>query len=116
MTASIGGWLLVLALALPAVGVLLAIGAGGRWPERIALVAAPVGFVVALAITIAVLRSGDAVTYVLGGWLPPLGVALRADGLSAAMLLTTAVTSSIAADRPSARRAMPSGGIQPPRT
>ena len=91
MTASIGGWLLVLALALPAVGVLLAIGAGGRWPERIALVAAPVGFVVALAITIAVLRSGDAVTYVLGGWLPPLGVALRADGLSAAMLLTTAV-------------------------
>ena len=76
MTASIGGWLLVLALALPAVGVLLAIGAGGRWPERIALVAAPVGFVVALAITIAVLRSGDAVTYVLGGWLPPIDSAL----------------------------------------
>ncbi|MFO1050426.1 MAG: proton-conducting transporter membrane subunit [Geminicoccaceae bacterium] len=91
MTGGTGGWLLVLALALPSVAALIAIGLGGRWPERIALVVMPVGLVIALAITTAVLWSGDAVTYVLGSWLPPLGIALRADGLSAAMLLTSAV-------------------------
>jgi len=32
----------------------------------------------------------------LGGWLPPLGIALRADGLSAAMLLLTAVLGATA--------------------
>jgi len=31
------------------------------------------------------------VVYLLGGWSPPLGIALRADGLSAAMLLAVAV-------------------------
>ena len=91
MTAAFDGWLMVLAVALPSLGVLLAIGLGGRWPERMALLAAPVGLAVALAMTAAVLRAGDAVTYVLGGWSPPLGIALRADGLAAAMLLTTAV-------------------------
>ena len=91
MTAAFDGWLMVLAVALPSLGVLLAIGLGGRWPERMALLAAPVGLAVALAMTAAVLRAGDAVTYALGGWSPPLGIALRADGLAAAMLLTTAV-------------------------
>lgn len=33
---------------------------------------------------------------ILGGWLPPLGIALRADGLSAAMLLLTAVLGATA--------------------
>ena len=45
------------------------------------------GLVVAVAILADVSRSGEALTYVLGGWQPPLGVALRADGLSAAMLV-----------------------------
>ena len=85
-----GGWLLVLAIAAPSLGVLLAIGLGGHWPERLALLAAPIGLAIAVAITAAVLWAGDAVTYVLGGWAPPLGIALRADGLAAAMLLTTA--------------------------
>jgi len=89
-----GGWLLVLAMAAPSLGVLLAIGLGGRWPERLALLAVPVGLAIAVAITAAVLWAGDAVTYVLGGWAPPLGIALRADGLAAAMLLTTAVVVS----------------------
>ena len=34
---------------------------------------------------------GEALVYLLGGWAPPLGIALRADGLSAAMMLITAV-------------------------
>ena len=29
--------------------------------------------------------------YLLGGWAPPLGIALRADGLSVAMMLAVAV-------------------------
>ncbi len=33
-----------------------------------------------LAILAGVARSGEALTYVLGGWAPPLGVTLRADG------------------------------------
>jgi formate hydrogenlyase subunit 3/multisubunit Na+/H+ antiporter MnhD subunit len=37
------------------------------------------------------LRQGGPLVYLLGGWSPPLGVALRADGLSAVMMLTTAV-------------------------
>ena len=94
MTAAAGGWLAVLAIALPSLGVLLSIGLGGRWPERLALLVAPLGLTVALGLAAAVLRAGDAVTYVLGGWAPPLGIALRADGLAAAMLLTTAVVLS----------------------
>src|SRR5262249_3674168 len=39
----------------------------------------------------ALARSGDTLVYLLGGWVPPLGVALRADGLAAAMLAATAV-------------------------
>ena len=41
--------------------------------------------------------AADALVYVLGGWAPPLGIALRADGLSAAMLLTTAIVIGAAA-------------------
>jgi formate hydrogenlyase subunit 3/multisubunit Na+/H+ antiporter MnhD subunit len=86
-----GGFLLVLALVLPVMGVLLGLVLGGRHVERIALVLMPIGLVLALAIAAAVLRADAALVYVIGGWAPPLGLALRADGLSAAMMLTTAV-------------------------
>jgi formate hydrogenlyase subunit 3/multisubunit Na+/H+ antiporter MnhD subunit len=85
------GYLLVLAIVLPVAGVLLSVGLGGRYAERIALVLMPAGLVVAVAILALVSHSGAALTYVVGGWAPPLGVALRADGISAAMLLTTAL-------------------------
>lgn len=86
-----GGFLLVLALAAPFAGVLAGLAFGGRNAERIAFAAMPVGLALAVAIFVDLLRSGEALVYLLGGWLPPLGVALRADGLSAAMMLTTAV-------------------------
>ena len=86
-----GGFLLVLALVLPVAGMLLALALGGRRAERIALALMPVGLALALAIAAGVLRADAALVYVVGGWAPPLGLALRADGLSAAMLLTTAV-------------------------
>lgn len=85
------GLLLVAALFLPVGGVLLSLLLGGRAAERIALGLLPVGLAVAMAITVVVLQANATLVYVLGGWQPPLGVALRADGLSAAMLLTTAV-------------------------
>ena len=85
------GYLLVLALVLPALGIPLALALGGRWGSRIVLALLPAGLAAALAVTAAVLRSGDALVYVLGGWAPPLGIALRADGFSAAMLLTTSL-------------------------
>jgi multicomponent Na+:H+ antiporter subunit D len=86
-----GGFLLVLALVLPVAGVLLGLALGGRHAERIALALMPVGHALALAIAAGVLRTDAALVYVVGGWAPPLGLALRADGLSAAMMLTTAV-------------------------
>jgi multicomponent Na+:H+ antiporter subunit D len=90
-TTTAGGFLLVLAVVLPFVGVLLSLALGGRHAERIALMLMPAGLGVAVAIAIGVWRAGDALLYLLGGWKPPLGVALRADGLSAVMLVTTAI-------------------------
>jgi formate hydrogenlyase subunit 3/multisubunit Na+/H+ antiporter MnhD subunit len=50
----------------------------------------PVGLAVAWVIATRVWEGG-AISYLVGGWAPPLGIALRADGLSAAMMLTTAI-------------------------
>lgn len=86
-----GGFLLVLSLAAPFVGVLLALAAGGRRAEKVALVSIAVGLGLALAIVIELVNGGMPLVYVLGAWEPPLGVALRADGLSAAMMLTAAI-------------------------
>jgi formate hydrogenlyase subunit 3/multisubunit Na+/H+ antiporter MnhD subunit len=48
------------------------------------------GFAVAIAAAVAMTRSGAPLVYLLGGWAPPLGVALRADGLSIVMMLAVA--------------------------
>ncbi|HWF78917.1 MAG TPA: proton-conducting transporter membrane subunit [Caulobacteraceae bacterium] len=84
------GALLVLAIVAPMVGALVAVAAGGRHVERIALAVTPVGLAIAVAIAAAIGQGGGPLTYLLGGWAPPLGVALRADGLSAVMIVTTA--------------------------
>ncbi len=85
------GYLLVLAVLLPVAGILIALLLGSRHVGRIALVLLPVGLTVAAAVLVAVWRSGQTLAYVVGGWAPPLGIALRADGLSAAMMMTTAI-------------------------
>jgi multicomponent Na+:H+ antiporter subunit D len=90
-TATTGGFLLVLAIVVPVVGVLLAFAAGGRQVERIALGTMPLGLAIAVAILVAMRQTGAPLVYLLGGWAPPLGVALRADGLSAVMMVITAV-------------------------
>lgn len=89
-----GGALLVWALVLPAGGALLALLLGGRHAERVALALMPMGCALAVGIAGYVLRADVALVYVVGGWMPPLGIALRADGLSAAMMITTAVVIS----------------------
>jgi formate hydrogenlyase subunit 3/multisubunit Na+/H+ antiporter MnhD subunit len=86
-----GAFLLVLAIVVPVAGVLLAFAAGGRQVERIALGAMPLGLAIAVAIAVAMRQTGTPFVYLLGGWAPPLGVALRADGPSAVMMVITAV-------------------------
>jgi len=87
----LGGLLLVIPLMLPVVGLLLALILRGRSLGRFALMLLLLGLAAAAAIAAAVATGQDALHYQLGGWAPPLGVALKADGLSAVMLLTTAV-------------------------
>jgi formate hydrogenlyase subunit 3/multisubunit Na+/H+ antiporter MnhD subunit len=85
------GWLPVAAVFLPVVGALAAFFLGGRFGARLFAATWIATSAVAAAIGFVVLESGTAIVTVIGGWRPPLGIALRADGLSAAMLATTAV-------------------------
>ncbi len=91
MTTTPGGLLLAMAVLVPFVGVLAGLVLGGRNPQRVALLTLVLGLGIAVAIADAYLRSGEALVYLLGGWAPPLGVALRADGLAVVMLLAVAV-------------------------
>ncbi|QFR33046.1 complex I subunit 5 family protein [Ancylobacter sp. TS-1] len=87
-------YLLVLALLVPVIGMLAMTVArllGLRRVEGIAAVAIAGGLAIAGAIALAVVRSGAALTYAVGGWEPPLGLALRADGVSAVMLAMAAL-------------------------
>ena len=94
---SSGGYLLVLAIIAPVIGMVLSLVAGGRHAERIALALTPVGVGLALAIAIEIWWSGSPLVYILGDWTPPLGIALRADGFSAVMLVTSALVIAAAA-------------------
>src|SRR5262249_50086681 len=85
------GIVLVAALVLPFVGVLSCFLTSGKYARSIALVLLALGLGVAAAIADGVWRTGQALTYTSGGWLPPLGVKLRADGLSAVMISVTAI-------------------------
>src|SRR5215813_11098176 len=90
-SATAGGFLLVLAIVLPVAGMLLPLAFRGRQAERIALTLMPAGLAVAVAIAVEVWRTRNVLQYFVGSWDPPLGVAFRADGLSAAMLVATAL-------------------------
>ena len=84
-----GGWL-VAAVIFPVVALLLAVAGGARQAARVGVLALPVGLAIAVAVMLGVVQHGT-LGYHVGGWAPPLGIALRADALSAAMLLTTAL-------------------------
>lgn len=87
----LGGLLLTIPPMLPVVGLLLGLILGGRGLGLFALALALAGLAAALAIAAAVLMDDTPLQYDLGAWAPPLGVTLKADGLSAVMLLTSAV-------------------------
>lgn len=85
------GGLLVLVLALPIAALLIAVLAGGRHVQRIALAAVAAGAVLTVVVLRQMFATGEALVYVLGDWAPPLGIVLRADGLSAVMLAMSMV-------------------------
>lgn len=89
--ATAGDALLVMAIILPVAGVLLSFVLGGQQAERIALMLLPIGLAIASTIFFQVNLSHRSLAYIVGGWMPPLGIALRADGLSAAMMMATAI-------------------------
>jgi formate hydrogenlyase subunit 3/multisubunit Na+/H+ antiporter MnhD subunit len=89
--ATAGGFLLVLSIFVPIASALLAFVSGGRNVERIAFATMPAGLAIAVAIAAAKRSTGGPIVYLVGGWAPPLGVALRADGLSAVMMVIAAV-------------------------
>ena len=81
----------MLSIFVPVASVLVAFVSGGRNVERIALATMAAGLAIAIAIAAAKRSTGASITYLVGGWAPPLGVALRADGLSAVMMVITAL-------------------------
>lgn len=95
--ATTGGHLLVAVVMLPMAGILLSLLFGGRYVERMAMLILPLNLVTTLFVLVGLWQSGEPLAYVVGGWAPPLGVVLRADGLSATMMVTAAaVTCAIA--------------------
>jgi multicomponent Na+:H+ antiporter subunit D len=86
---SAGGLLLVASVLVPFVGMMLALLLGGRSARLVAALVVVAGFGIALAVVQAVAVGPQ--TYLLGGWAPPLGVALRADELSAGMMAVVAI-------------------------
>ncbi len=109
LAATPGGSLLVLAILLPVAGILLSFLLGGRFAERVALGILPIGVALAFAIAALVWRSGGRIVYNVAGLPPPLGIALRADGISAVMLVTAALVIAAAAIYARANFATPDG-------
>lgn len=86
-----GGDFLVLAILLPILALLLIVLFGGRYGRAITLASLVPGLFITGAIAARVWSSGAAMVERVGGWEPPLGLMLRADGLSVLMLVTTAL-------------------------
>lgn len=87
----LGVGLLVVILMLPVLGLLLVLALGGRHAGWVFLLLALAGLAAVLAIGALVFAQGEPLVYALGGWVPPLGIRLQADGLSAGLLLIGAV-------------------------
>jgi formate hydrogenlyase subunit 3/multisubunit Na+/H+ antiporter MnhD subunit len=94
---------LVAVLALPLAGALAAVALPGAAARAAALASVAATAAATGALLAAVARNGE-VGLDLGGWAPPLGIALRADGLAALFLaLSAAVMAGVAL---AARRAL----------
>ncbi|MEI6113606.1 MAG: proton-conducting transporter membrane subunit [Burkholderiales bacterium] len=104
-----GGLLVMLAVLVPFLGVLAGLVLGARRARLVTFMTLALGSAIAVAIAWTLLQSGATVVYLPGGWAPPLGIALRADGLSVVMLLTVALVICGIALYANADFAMPRG-------
>lgn len=66
----------------------------GRARAALGLAAAIATFAASAALALAVLEEG-ALAHAIGGWRPPLGIALHADGLACAMLVMTGIAGTL---------------------
>lgn len=81
---------LVVLLTLPLVAALAVLALPERSRMPLALLSVVIGLVAALTLAASVWRGGP-VLLTLGGWTPPLGIALRADGLAVALMVMSAL-------------------------
>ena len=84
------GVLLPAAVLVPSLVAVLCLPLARRHQAAVGLAGAALTSGVGLGIVVAVIRDGP-LEHVLAGWAPPLGIALRADGLSAAFIALTSV-------------------------
>ncbi len=91
-----GGYLLVLSIVLPVGAIIALFVLGGRAGPRAAALMLAAQIVIALRVLFLVWDSGQPLVYVVGGWQPPLGIMLRADGIAAIMMLTSAIIAAAA--------------------
>lgn len=85
------GALLIASIMLPVAGMLAVLVLNARRGEQIALLVLAANLATSVAIAAEVRHTGDAISYLLGNWHPPLGISLRAGGLSAAMVVMTSI-------------------------
>ncbi len=86
-----GEVLLPLALMLPLTGMLAIAMGGEKRAEPIALATIVATLAIAILLVTEIVSGGEALQVNLGGYAPPLGIALRADGPSAAFIAVSAV-------------------------
>lgn len=104
-------FLLPVCVILPLLGAFV-VFASGRWNRaRVVLSILPFGLLMAVLILRRVVTTDAAVTTALSGFAPPLGIALRADGLSAVLLVLTAIV--LGAIALYSRAALPARGRMP---
>ncbi len=81
----------MLAVLLPFVALLIGLALRATHARRVALLTLLPGLAIALAIAASWWQADTDLVYLLGGWTPPLGVALRADAAAVTMLVAVAV-------------------------
>lgn len=86
-----GGALLVLAIVMPAVALVALLGLGGRGARLVVPAALLLQVVLAGRIAALMWTTQAPLAYVMGGFDPPLGIMLRADGVSALMMVVSGV-------------------------
>jgi formate hydrogenlyase subunit 3/multisubunit Na+/H+ antiporter MnhD subunit len=86
-----GGLLLPLAVLMPFIGMMVGLVLGGRHVRGVAALTFVATAAIVAAAAWQLQASGQPLVYLLGGWAPPLGVALRGDGIAIAMMVAVAV-------------------------